>query len=434
MTPFRIFRVVFTKESREMLRDRKTLLWLFAPPFILPAIAILAAAFIGTQTARYITQGFPLEIANAQAAPDLVKALKASKALIVTELPASGIKSSLTDPAGDPPGAPVTPNNELITLTIPDDFQQVIDSGQQAHLTLTQRDNTFVTTLALGAARSEIAAYNDSVFQKRLAASGHDANWLRPVSVDETQAAAVSSSVTAAATGSSGPGLGSIFLPLALTSWLIGGGLGLIVDTTVGEKERQTIESILVTPASRLGIVLGKLTVVFLTSLAVMGLWMVEGLALTLLGDAAPKIMAVNSPSLGDVMNIVGQSGHSVLALIAILILLLVPFIMLLNCVVMIFCSFAGSYRESNVFLFLLQLILPALVLLSVFSVGPDAGVGWYAAPILGTIIAIRDLFSQTLTASGLAFAVVSATIYALAALGLATYIYSREWALTRGI
>src|SRR5579859_7440973 len=111
MTPFRIFRVVFTKESREMLRDRKTLLWLFAPPFILPAIAILAAAFIGTQTARYITQGFPVAVSNSQAAPDLMKVLKASKALIVSELPVvTATHSSSADPAGDPPGTATAPN------------------------------------------------------------------------------------------------------------------------------------------------------------------------------------------------------------------------------------------------------------------------------------------------------------------------------------
>ncbi|HVO70945.1 MAG TPA: hypothetical protein VMT24_12920, partial [Aggregatilineaceae bacterium] len=104
------------------------------------------------------------------------------------------------------------------------------------------------------------------------------------------------------------------------------------------------------------------------------------------------------------------------------------------NGFVMAFCSFAGSYRESNLFLFLLQLALPALVLLTVFSIGPDAGTVWYAAPILGTIIAIRDLFSQTLTAGGLLLGVTSTTVYALAALGLASYVYSREWALSRGI
>src|SRR5207248_1787987 len=86
MNPWRVFRVVFAKEMRELIRDRKTLFWLFAPPVILPAIAILAVIFVGTQTARYITQGFPVAVINGQAAPGLLDHLKQSKTLIVTEL------------------------------------------------------------------------------------------------------------------------------------------------------------------------------------------------------------------------------------------------------------------------------------------------------------------------------------------------------------
>src|SRR5438105_12233171 len=119
----------------ELIRDRKTLCWLFAPPIILPAIAILAVIFIGTQTARYITQGFPVAVINGQAAPGLLDSLKRSKALIVTEL------AKKPDSASD--------SVSLITLTVPDDFQTRLDAGQSARLTLTQRDNTFVTTLAL---------------------------------------------------------------------------------------------------------------------------------------------------------------------------------------------------------------------------------------------------------------------------------------------
>jgi len=166
----------------------------------------------------------------------------------------------------------------------------------------------------------------------------------------------------------------------------------------------------------------------------VMGLWMVEGVFLSLFGEAGPKILAAQGASFTDVMGIVSQTGHNLFTLIIFLLLLLIPFIVMLNSLVMIFCSFASSYRESNVFLFLLQLILPALVLLSIFSVGPDAGVGWYAAPILGTIIAIRDLFSQTLTSTGLLIGVLSAAIYAMVGLAIASYVYSREWALARGI
>jgi|GEM_PF-815885 sodium transport system permease protein len=427
MNTWRVFRVVFAKEMRELVRDRKTLFWLLAPPIILPAIALLAVAFIGTQTARYITQGFPVAIVNGKAAPGLVNSLKRSSALIVTEVSSAEIDNTA-----------VGNSTALITLTVPDDFQQQLETGKTAHLRLTQRDNTFITTLALGAVRSEIGAYGNALLDERLKKLGQDRSWLTPISVDETQAAAAAQSVTApaepGASSNTGGGLGAIFLPLAVTSWLVGGGLGLIVDTTVGEKERQTIESVLVTPASRVGVVIGKLCAVFIASLVVMGLWMIEGVFLSLVGDVGPKLLAAQGANPVDLAAAVAQSGRDIGGLILILLLLLIPFIVVLNSLVMAFCSFASSYRESNVFLFLLQLILPALVLLSIFSIGPDAGVGWYAVPILGTIIAIRDLFSQTLVASGLGLAVLSTSLYALVALALASYVYSREWALVRGI
>lgn len=424
MNAWRIFWVVFNKEYRELRRDRKSLFWLFAPPIVLPGIAIVAALFIGSQTARFVTDGFPVAVINGKDAMGLVQTLKSSKALIVSEYPDSDSAAKNTA--------------SLITLVVPADFQKRLDSGQPAHLTLTPRDNGFTSTLALGAVRSEISTYNNSLVEARLKTFGLERAWLTPVIVDETQIAAASTSVTAPAENGQAPGsggLGAIFLPLAVTSWLVGGGLGLIVDTTVGEKERQTIESVLVTPASRIGVVTGKLSVVFLASLLVMGLWMIEGVFLSLVGEVGPKLLAAQQGGGSvDLLALVAQSGRDLGTLIVILIVLLIPFIVMLNSLVMAFCSFASSYRESNTFMFLLQLILPALVLLSIFSIGPNAGAGWYATPLLGTIIAIRDLFSQTLTSANLGLAVVSAGVYAVLTLALASYIYSREWALVRGV
>lgn len=415
------FQIVFGKELRELIRDRKTLFWLFAPPIILPAIALIAALFIGSQTARYVSEGFDVAVINGAAAPDLLATLKRSEALIVHEYQA---------------GEPVNAATALITLTIPTDFQVSIAAGQNARVTLVQRDNSVGATLALGAVRSEVGAYNSQVVAARLKERGLDATWLSPVRIEEQQVAAAAQSVTASNNGNGATsGLSGLFLPLAVTSWLVGGGLGLIVDTTVGEKERQTIESVLVTPANRIGIVLGKLTVVFIASLLVMGLWMAEGMALSLLGTVGPQIMqAAQGGTLGsvDMGALLVEGGRDIFTLALLLLLLLIPFIVVLNSLVMAFCSFASSYRESNTFLFLLQLILPAMVLLSVFSISPDAGIGWYGMPLLGTIIAIRDLFGNSLTTAALALAVISATGYAVLSLLLASYIYSHEWALAR--
>jgi sodium transport system permease protein len=298
-----------------------------------------------------------------------------------------------------------------------------------------QHDTSFASTLALGAVRSEVAAYNDLILSARLASLGHDRGWLAPITLDETQAAtSVAAASTSGITGgnSANAGIGAIFLPLALTSWLIGGGLGLIVDTTVGEKERQTIEALLVTPASRTGMVIGKLSAVMIVSLIVMGLWMLEGVFLSVVGQAGPQLLAAQGLSVSTALNLIAQSGVSIGGLIVVLLMLFVPFVIVLNGLVMAFCSVASSYRESNGFLFLLQLAVPALVLISIFSISPDAGLGWYAAPVMGTILSIRDLFSQTLTPAKLLISVISTSLYAAAAIGLVVYVYSRDWALSR--
>ncbi len=167
-------------------------------------------------------------------------------------------------------------------IVVPDDFQQQIASGATATLQLITHDNSVITLLARGAVRGVIGSYKNTLLNERLADRGLTRDWLSPIQISEgTRRSSESVGVVSSGDDSSGPGiLATIFLPLAVTSWLIGGGMGLILDATVGEKERQTIENLLVTPASRVGIVLGKLTVVFLASVAVMGLWMLEGVLL----------------------------------------------------------------------------------------------------------------------------------------------------------
>ena len=171
-------------------------------------------------------------------------------------------------------------------------FSSKIADGETATLHLLTRDNAVITHLARGAVRSVIGGYKDKLVDQRLADYGLSRDWLSPIQVDRRAGADRPSRWAwwATATEDDGPGiLATIFLPLAVTSWLIGGGMGLILDATVGEKERQTIENLLVTPASRVGIVLGKLTVVFIASVAVMGLWMFEGVALECVQRGQPR-------------------------------------------------------------------------------------------------------------------------------------------------
>ena len=416
-----VFVIVFRKELRELLRDRRSLFWLFAPPIILPGLALCAGLFIGTQALRIINDGFPVAVQHGERAPDLVALIEQDDATYLVQTPPDA-----TDPFGE----------ALVLIVVPEDFPALLASDEPATLQLLTRDNSVITLLAQGAARSVIGRYREQVLDQRLVARGLSRDWLDPIRVNESKVSRTSAvPVSNGNDNGGGPGLlATIFLPLAVTSWLIGGGMGLILDTTVGEKERQTIENLLVTPASRAGIVLGKLAVVFLASLAVMGLWMSEGVVLNALGTAGPKLLDSSGLTGPDTLELLLDSGTSVLGLVAALGVLIVPFIVMLNGLVMAWCARAANYREANLFMVLMQLGLPASILLTIFSLPATVSTAVYAIPFFGTIVAIRDLFSSTLSTGGLLVNVASGMVYAALAIALAAWVFNKEWSVTRGL
>ncbi len=422
----RVYWIVLRKELRELLRDKRSLFWLFAPPIILPGLALCAGLFIGTQALRIANEGFPVAVQNGDLAPGLVQIIKDDDSTHLVELPSGDLGADPLDEA-------------LVLLIIPENFQQQIDSGNTATIQLLTRDNSLITHLAKGTVRSVIGRYKSEVLDQRLAAEGLDRDWLDPIQVNEGRQA-VANTVGVGSSGENGetdggPGiLATIFLPLAVTSWMIGGGMGLILDTTVGEKDRQTIENLLVTPASRAGIVLGKLTVVFIASVAVMSLWMIEGMALNSLSTASPQLLDAESLTPTDTIDILLDSSENVIGLVVALIILIIPFIVMLNGIVMAWCARAANYREANLFMMLMQLGLPASILITIFSLPASVSLPVYAIPFFGTIVAIRDLFSSTLSTAALLLNVSTGLCYAALTIGLAAWVFNKEWSLTRGL
>jgi sodium transport system permease protein len=420
----RVYRIVFRKELRELLRDRRSLFWLFAPPILLPLIAICGAVFIGTQAARIAEDGIPVVIENGEQAPELVQRLDENESVNVLEPPPTPEE----DPFGD----------AVLIISIPPDFEQQMADGMTAEIELIPRNSAVVSLLGASVVRSVINGYGDDILDERLADRGLDREWLDPIDITEgRRRTQTDTDAVVALNGDDeedggGSLVATIFLPLAVTSWLLGGGLGLILDTTVGEKERQTIENLLVTPANRIGIVLGKLSVVFLASVAVMSLWLTEGIILNAFTTASDQLF--EAAGLGDAVSILLDSGGGILGLIGVLVLLIVPFIVMLNGLTMAVCAYAANYREANLFMALIQLGLPATVLITVFSVPADVSTSVYTVPFFGTIVAIRDLFSNALSLTAVFINIASGIAYAAFAIWLAAWMFNKEWSLTRGL
>jgi len=53
---------------------------------------------------------------------------------------------------------------------------------------------------------------------------------------------------------------------------------------------------------------------------------------------------------------------------------------------------------------------------------------------VVGVLVAMRDLLGSGVAAGALALAWAAAAVYAVGAILLAAYVFSREWALMRGV
>lgn len=412
--------IVFKKELLEILRDRRTMLLLFSPPLIMPLFALLAAGLIMSQVAQQTSAGIPVAVVNAQAAPELVALLRESPELRLVELPAD-------------PDAALRDGRLMAVLTLPADFTARVAAGEQVRVALRSSEGYWLSSLGRTALESAVARYSGDLLAQRLAEHGLDFESLQPVVIAQEAVAPSGLSVVAGAeSGAAGrttSPMTAVFFPLAIATWAITGGLGLIVESTIGEKVNGTMSLLLVSVSNRVGVALGKLGMAVVISGAVMGVWLLEGLVLFALVDLAPgaaeALASGAGLSLGAEMAALGSGA-------LVLVVLLVPFIIALTAWVMVLCTVARNYRESNLFLFVLELGFPMVALYAAFGVGPQAGAGYYLAPLLGTILAVRDLFQGGLAPAHLALTVAASLAYAAAGLAVAGAVFSRELALAK--
>jgi sodium transport system permease protein len=409
----RVVRTVFTWEFFDLLRDRRALFFLFAMPLVAPLLGAVGGMFVLWQVARQASEGVPIAIVNGDQLPGLVNRLEEARILDLVDLPS------------DPEEA-LQSGELMAVLEIPPDAAKTLETENQVVLSLTSSRNGWLPDFAVMSIESALADYGDTVLTERLAQRDLDKDWLNPIRLDQ-QVAAPTGVAAAPIAGEMMPSsLGSIFLPLAVASWAFSGGLNLVASMTVGEKERRTMESLLVTPASRIGIVLGKIALSILASAITIGLWSLDSLGYTLLLSALPAGFSGFASFAGQISN---------MGLVVVwLLLLMLPFMTMTNALVATVCTFAKNYRESNLFLGGLQFLLPGMALLAVFAIDASPPVVVYALPVAGVLVAMRDLFGGGVAPGVLVLAWMTAATYAAAAILLAAYVFSREWALMRGV
>ncbi len=132
---------------------------------------------------------------------------------------------------------------------MPADYGARLASGAPAPLRLYTDNSRNSDTREVARIRTLIAQYGQQIATQRLALRGVDSRLLAPVVLQNIDVSTPASRALLVL------GMLSFFLVLSLLT----GGMYLAMDTTVGERDRGTLEPLLATPVPREALLCGKL-------------------------------------------------------------------------------------------------------------------------------------------------------------------------------
>ncbi|MBD8637257.1 ABC transporter permease [Stenotrophomonas sp. WHRI 8082] len=334
---------VMRKELRDLSRDRRTLaLTLLLGPLLYPILILGMGKLAESRVKSQIDQPLDIPTIGAQNAPNLVRFL-AAQGLNATDAP-KDLNQAISDQRID------------VALRISDEFDERWRDGRPALVEILQDSTRRAADVPTARLKAALQTYNGQVGALRLMARGIDAQVARPLDVASQDMAS-----TEAKQGM----MLSMLLPLLLTITSFLGGAYLVMDTTAGERERQSLEPLLATPAKRSAIVSGKIA----AACAV-------GLVSLLLTLAAFKISAQLSDSS------VGRQLNMGLGSMLQMLLVMLPMLLIGTSLLTFLSAASKSMKEAQSHMTWLMLLpmLPSYALM----VYPLKSVLWqYAVPFL---------------------------------------------------
>ncbi|TCT25257.1 ABC transporter permease [Thermomonas haemolytica] len=379
---------VAAKEWRDFARDRRTFfLSLLVAPLLYPLLFLGIGKLTQLRAETQLEKPLSVPVLGIERAPNLMKFLASY-----------GID---TKPAPADIEARVRAQQEDLALAVDPGFAEDWRAGKPAKIDIitdTTRRNGDVKVARVS---KVLESYGAGVGALRLLVRGIDPAIATPLHVGTRDMA------TPEAKNSQ---FMAVLLPMILTIFAFIGGAHLAMDTTAGERERQSLEPLLATPAPRGALVGGKM-------LAATAL----GLASLLLILVSFKVSATLASGMAKQMDV------SVLAM-GKLLLTLLPLVLIGTALMTALAAGAKSMKEaqSHIMWLMLMPMLPAYGLMAYPL--KDTAVWQYAVPFLAQNQLIQKI-TRGESASMTQWGLYLACSLALAALlwALAVWRYRQE-------
>ena len=379
---------VFLKEVRENIRDRRTVInTLLTGPLMAPLIFVLLINGIVSRELDKAEKPLPVPVIGAENAPNLIEALKQRGVII---------KDAIADPE-----KAVRDQDADLVLRIPSSYGEAWNKGEPAQVELIFDESQRDAQGSVKRLRGIIESYGQRTSALRLVARGISPTITRPLLVADRDQS------TAQARG----GMMFSMLPYFFILGAFIGGMALAIDTTAGERERQSLEPLFANPVARSKILLGKLGATGSFALTTL---LLSIIAFSFAGQFMPTEKLGMTLSIGP--------RFATLTLIVML-----PLVFLIASLQTLAAAFAKTFREAQTYLSLLMFV-PAVptMLMSVFPFKVETWM--YAVPLVGQQVTITRLMrGEIVTSAEVALCFVCTAIAAVIVYLVTSRIYKGE-------
>jgi len=376
---------VFKKEVRENLRDRRALFnSLLLGPLLFPVLFVGLMWFLESAEQERAEKTLELPVVGAQFAPSLIRFLEQNGVVI--------------QPEPENPEDMVRNQEVPVVIRILPEFAENWEQGIPAPIEVISDISRQESNVPIRRVKRLLLGYGQQIGSLRLQLRGVAPQLASPIMLRDVDLSTPKSRAI----------LAIIFLPYVLMITAFTGATHLALDTTAGEKERKSLEPLLINPVPRWQIMSGKMITTTVFAMASLALTLVSfrivlplmpvgafGMDLTLGLETLLKILVVVSP--------VAILAAALLTLLA---------------------SFAKSYREAQSYTGLVILIpmVPSLI----FMANPVKAESWMMnVPLfsqnmlIGEIIRDQSVplawYTMSIASTlviGLALAVTAASVY----------------------
>ena len=380
---------ILRKELIDNLRDRRSVFNALLSVLLNPLLYIFLFGFLFRAFSEQATQTLQLPVIGAENAPNLVSFLDQQNV-------------EVQSPPEDPEAALLAGDVDVV-LVIPDTFADAFEQGEPATIEVMRDESNDSADIFVERTEALLQQYGQRTASLRLLARGISPAVVQPIVVSEVD-------VSPQARGEAGTVLN--LLPVIMFTAAFLGGFYMVVDMTAGEKERESLEPLLLNPVPRWTFVIGK----YLTALAftILGTALATGLFLALLGI----------PAVQEFTNIrVSVEPRA----IATAVLVVAPVIFMAVALQMLIASYTRNVKEAQTYTQLLSLagFMPALFL----SILPIHDQPWmYFIPTIGQVFLVNKVVrGEALPPADVAISLgVTLLVGVLALLG-AIRLYERE-------